>query len=396
MRTFKITGLLSALLLCCNILMAQSIDDGKRFLYYERYNSAKDIFTKLAAANPNNADATYWLGQALIGQEDLAGAAALYQKALSANPNSPLLLVGMGHVELLQNKPNDARNRFETAISLSKGKDANVLNAIGRANVDAKAGDGAYAIEKLKTAADLNKKSPEILVNLGDAYRKMTDGANAQISYQNALAIDPNYARASFMIGRLYQTQGFAQEPIYMRYYNEALTKDPKFAPGYGWLSEYYYRRDINKAREYLDKYIAVADADTKNCYYQASFLYASGKNQEAITKADQCIATGGPTAYAKLYGIKAYAYDKAGDSANAKAAFETLFQKLPADQLGPKDYSTYGKILLRFPGNDAMASSYIEKAIALDSLEADKIDDITPIAQSYVASKNYAGIGVF
>ncbi|MEP6616342.1 MAG: tetratricopeptide repeat protein [Ginsengibacter sp.] len=394
MRKIKIMSLFSALFLCCNILMAQNIDDGKRFLYYERYNSAKDIFTKLVNANPNNADAVYWLGQALIGQEDIAGAKALYQKSLSANPNSPLLLTGMGHVELYENKPNDARNHFETAISLSKGKDANVLNAVGRANVDAKAGDAAYAIEKLKTAADLNKKSPEIFVNLGDAYRKITDGANAQISYQNALTLDPNYARASFMIGRLYQTQGFTQEPIYMKYYNDALTKDPKFAPGYGWLSEYYYRRDINKSREYLDKYIAVADADSKNCYYQASFLYASGKNQEAITKADQCIAAGGPTAYAKLYGIKAYAYDKAGDSMNAKTNFELLFQKLPADQLGPKDYSTYGKTLLKIPGNGALASSYIEKAIALDSLEADKIDDITPIAQSYLATNDYAQAG--
>lgn len=394
MRKIKIISFLSALLLCCNILMAQNLDDGKRFLYYERYNSAKDVFTKLVNSNPNNAEAVYWLGQALIGQEDIAGAKALYLKSLSANPNSPLLLVGVGHIELYENKTNDARNHFETAISLSKGRDANVLDAVGRANVDAKAGDAAYAIEKLKAAADLSKKNPEILVNLGDAYRKMTDGANAQISYQNALNIDPNYARASFMIGRIYQTQGFTQEPLYMRYYNDAAAKDPKFAPVYGWLSEYYYRRDINKAREYLDKYIAVADADSKNCYYQASFLYASGKNQEAITKADQCLAQGGPNAYPKLYGIKAYAYDKAGDSLNAKNAFESLFQKLPADQLGPKDYSTYGKTLLKFPGSEAQAGTYIEKAIALDSLEADKIDDISSIAQSYLASKNYLEAG--
>src|SRR4026209_2304683 len=185
MRKIKIISLLSALLLCGNILSAQNLDDGKRFLYYERYNSAKDVFSKLVNSNPNNAEAVYWLGQAYIGQEDIAAAKALYLKSMSANPSSPLLLAGMGHIELLENKVNDAKNHFETAISLSKGKDANVLNAIGRANVDAKAGDAAYAIEKLKTATELNKKSPEILVTLGDAYRKMTDGANAQISYQN-------------------------------------------------------------------------------------------------------------------------------------------------------------------------------------------------------------------
>jgi hypothetical protein len=53
----------------------------------------------------------------------------------------------MGHIELMEGKNNDARQRFETAVSLSKGKDVQVLNAIARANVDAKAGDATYAIE---------------------------------------------------------------------------------------------------------------------------------------------------------------------------------------------------------------------------------------------------------
>ena len=264
MQKIKITSLLLSFHFTGNILFAQSIDEGKRFLYYERYNSAKDVFNKLVNANPNNIDAVYWLGQTYLGMEDTASAKALYQKTLQANPNAPLLMVGVGEIELLENKTNDARNRFETAISLTKGKDANVLNAIGRANIDAKAGDALYAIEKLKMAADRDKKNPDIMVNLGDAYRKITDGANAQISYQNALAINPKNARASFMIGRIYQTQGFAQEQYYMKYYNDAIAEDPNFAPVYYWLYDYYYRRDVNKSRDYLNKYIAVADPDSK------------------------------------------------------------------------------------------------------------------------------------
>ncbi len=390
MRTIKILIVFTAIMLTGK-LFAQSIDEGKKFLYYERYNSAKDVFNKLVTANPNNIDAVYWLGQTLIAQDDVAGAKAVYQKALNANPSAPLLLVAMGHIALLENNTSDARNRFETAISLTKGKDANVLHAIGIANVDAKAGDIPYAIEKLKQAAERNPKNPAIQITLGDAYRKMTDGANAQLSYQAALAIDPNNAKASFQIGRIYQTQGLPQEAIYMKYYEDAMRQDPNFAPVYAWLSEYYYRRDINKARDYLDKYIAVADADTKNCYYQASFLYASGKFQDAITKADQCIGTGGANPYPKIYGLKAYSYDKLGDSANAKANFETYFAKLPADQLGPNDYATYGRILLKFPGNENLAAGYIQKAVALDSIPASKVEYLTGVAASYMASKNYA-----
>ena len=389
MRKIKIISFLLSFLISANILFAQSIDEGKRFLYYERYNSAKDVFNKLVNANPNNIDAAYWLGQTYLGEEDSISSKALYQKTLNANPNSPLMLVAMGHIALLENQNNDAHNRFETAISLTKGKDYNVINAISRANVDTKAGDAVYAIGKIKTIPE-NKRTAEIWTTLGDAYRKLIDGANAQLAYQSALAVDPNYARASFMIGRLYQTQGFTQELYYMKYYNEAITKDPKFAPVYVWLSQYYYKRDINKAKEYLDKYIAVADADTQNCYYQASYLYASGQYQQTITKANECISAGGKNPHPSLFGLKAFAYDKLGDSANAKTFFEMYFQKQNPEKLESGDYAKYGLVLLKFPGNEATAAGYIQKAIALDTLEENKIEYITSVANSYLASKNY------
>src|SRR5947209_980678 len=135
---------------------AQSIQEGINHLYAERYASAKAIFDKLLAANPNNLDAVYWEGQTLIEQGDVAAARALYEKTLAANGNAPMILVGLGHVDLLDNKAPDARQRFESAISLSHGKkgdDPNVLNAIGRANLDAKTGDVAYALDKLNAAA---------------------------------------------------------------------------------------------------------------------------------------------------------------------------------------------------------------------------------------------------
>ena len=141
-------------------LMAQSIEEGKKFMYYERYKSAKDVFQKLVEANPNNVDAVYWLGQSMILSEDntdVAGAKALYQKTLMNNSNSALLLAGMGHIELLEGKLPDARNRFETAISISQGKNKDVLNAVGFANVQAEKGDGNYAVEKLKQATELKK-----------------------------------------------------------------------------------------------------------------------------------------------------------------------------------------------------------------------------------------------
>ena len=390
MRKIKIISVVLSFLLSANMVFAQSIDEGKKFWYYERYNSAKNIFNNLLSANPNNVDAIYWQGQTLIKMEDIDGAKALYQKALQSNPNVPLLLVAMGHIQLLQNNANDARNAFETAINLSKGKDATVLNAIGRANIDAKTGDATYAIEKLKLAAERDKKNADIWGNLGDAYRKMADGANAQLAYQSALAIDPKYAKASFMMGRIYQTQGRGQEGIYLNYYNNAMTEDPAFAPVYEWLVDYYYKIDVNKARDYLNKFVAVADQDSKNCYYQSTILYASNMFAQSASKANECIAAGGSNIDPRLYGVVAFASNRLGDSVTARKNFETYFAKQKPDKIGPSDLDQYAKVLLKFPGNEALAASYVEKALALDTLEADKVAHIQGIASAYLASKNY------
>lgn len=391
----KKISLVTLFILMAGFLWAQSIDEGKKFINYERWESAQSVFNKMITADPNNTEAIYWLGQTYLqnfDNPDTLAALNLYQKALQANPNAPLLMVGVGEIELMQGKNQDARNRFEAAINLTKKRDVDqTLLAVGRANVDAKGGDALYAIEKLKEAAEKNKKSSDVLVALGDAYRKLIDGANATLSYQSALALDSKNARADFMIGRIFETQGFGQESIYMKYYNDAITADANFAPVYYWLYSYYYQRDVNKARDYLNKYIAVADQDSKNCYAEASLLYVSKLYQETITKADACInGSSQQKPFPNLYGLKAYAYDKLGDSANAKKYFEEFFTKVNPDKIGPADYANYARVLLQFPGNDSLASINIDKAIALDTVPAKKLEYVKDLAKSLWDAKKY------
>ncbi|MEJ7672474.1 MAG: hypothetical protein WKF59_07145 [Chitinophagaceae bacterium] len=49
---------------------------------------------------------------------------------------------------------------------------------------------------------------------------------------------------------------------------------------------------------------------------------------------------------------------------------------------------------MLKFPGNEAKASEYIQKAITLDTLEENKIEYITSVANSYLASQNFYEAG--
>lgn len=372
---------------------AQSLEEGKKFLYFERFKSAKDVFQKLVAANGSDEIAAYYLGQSLIGLEDVAGAKALYQQKLGAIPNSPLLLAGMGNVELLEGKTADAKNRFETAISLSAGKRIDVLNAVGAPNSDPeiKNGDANYAIDKLKLATTIKGfKDPEVWGNLGDAYRKIGDGGAAIQSYDAALKLDPNYARAIYRKGRLYQSQGRAQENLYTGFYNEAIAKDVNYAPVYNTLFNYFYETDVPKSAQYLEKWLAASDDDPKACYYRASIQYAQGLFAQAISKADECITAGGTAVYPNLYGVKALAYNRLGDSLNAKTSYEEYFKKQLPSKVGAGDYSSYAMILLKFPGNEAEAAGYVEKAVALDSIETNRVSYLKTLAASYRTQKNF------
>src|SRR5690349_9096237 len=289
-----------------NMLFAQSVEQGRKFLYYERYKSARENFEKVLASNPNNIEATYWLGQTMLEQKDSTAAKNLYSKALQSNGNAPLILVGMGEIELREGKTNDARQRFETAISLTKGKDVEVFNAIGRANVDARSGDATYAIEKLNLATQVKGfKDAETYVIMGDAYRKLIDGGNAITSYQKALTLDPKMAAANHKIAKVYLTQRNSE--IFLQFFDKAIQLDPAYTPTYFELFYYWYFKDVNKAAPYLESFITNSDQGPDVEYLKTDFLYASGKFAEAKDKANGLIGQYGAKVAPRMYKMVAY-----------------------------------------------------------------------------------------
>ena len=72
------SGLLTLIaLFFATVIIAQSLEDGRKLMYYEKYISAKNVFQNLVNTNANNVDAVYWLGQSMIlpdENKDIAGA----------------------------------------------------------------------------------------------------------------------------------------------------------------------------------------------------------------------------------------------------------------------------------------------------------------------------------
>ena len=333
------------------------------------------------------------MGQTLLAPKenrDTAGAKALYQKSLMSNGTAPLILAGMGEIELLEGKTSDAKQHFETAISLTKAKDIEILNAVARANVnfDMKAGDPNYAIEKLNEATQIKKfNDAETYVLMGDAYRKLIDGGNAVLSYTKALQIQPNLAEADYKIGKIYLSQN--NREYFLPAFEKAVQEDPAYAPAYYELYYYWYYHDVNKAGEYLDKYVANTDQGPETEYSKADYLYASSKFADAKSKAQELINKYGDKVAPRMYRLLAFAEDTLGDAAGAKQSMLTYFSK---ETDTSKLRGSYYELMAKEDGKstDSLtqleAFKYYGMAIQKDSMPEDKaryISEATGLAKT-------------
>jgi predicted Zn-dependent protease len=383
-----------------SIVSAQTVDDGKKFLYYEKITSAKQVFQKLIAANPKDPQAVYWMGQAYIMNGQLDSAKTLYQNTLTAGVNDPLLWVGSGQVDILQGGDiNAAKQKFEqaiTATTATKGKnkgqpDPNILNAIGRAMASGSSqqGDPNYGIDKLKQAAQIDPKNPDIFINLGLCYLKLGSdhGGEAVEAFRQATTIDPQYAKGYYRIGRIYQTQ--RNKESMDEWYGKAISADPTFAPVYAQYFSYYSERDVNAAKEYLDKYVANADKDCNTDFFVGDYLLRAGKYQESLQQAKQMEA-GACKDFPALNLLYAYDYDRTGDSIQARSYIQKYLALAPPDQVQPRDYAFAGTVLAKFPETSDSAVSYLQKAILLDTVREEQAAFLKTASAVAAASGNY------
>ena len=272
-----------------------------------------------------------------------------------------------------------------------------MLNAVGFANsnYDSKKGDAAYAVDVLTRATQIKKFSDaSVLTNLGDAYRKMGNGGEAVTAYDKALVVNPNYARALYRKGGVYQSQGRVQEDLFLGLYNDAIAKDPKFAPVYATLLDYFYETDVPKSAMYLEKYLVNSDDNGSACYLRTSLQYAQGNFQAAIDKANECLAASDVNP--KIYQIKAFSYKRLKDTANANKNFQDYFAKQKPEKLQGGDYAAYAALLVNYPGNEMKVEEYTNRAVMMDSIPANKASYISTIAKSYEENENYAGAALW
>ena len=378
--------ILLALLFSCLITKAQTIEEATKHLYYERYESAKNMLQSMIEKDANSTDALYWLSEIYLKQQNtdsayrlLDGKAKDLLSATYSKKQSPLLYIGWAHTLLDTGKITEARKLMDEILTTTKNKNPLALWAIARANIDSKNGDIQWALELLEQAAKKDKKNPAIYVAMGDAYRKLMDGSNAVVNYTKALNADKNYAEAIYNQGKIYKTQNNPE--IFLDYFERAVQADSNYAPALYELYAFYFFKDVNKAQKYLDAYISHSDPDPQHNYLKADLFYVSKKYTDAIDEADDIIQRAGPNVQPRLYKLMAYSYAANGDSSTALKDINTYFEQQDSTQLVAKDYALKAALLENVSSDKTEAISWFRKAFTLEKDSLEKLNYMVSLA---------------
>ncbi len=324
------------LLIICP-LFGQDINQAEDLLYYKKYGSAENILNQVVKNNPENAEAWYLLSSLPEKNEPAPEIKTALQNAPDEIKDNPYYLIAIGKMLLDESNVLEAEKYFVQALEKTKYKKPHILLAVAKAKISAENGDVHQAIDLLNRAIKKDKHNAELYIELGKAYRKLNNGTEAFKAFMQAIDIDKNYAEAYYLTGMIFRTQN--NPDVYLEYFTKAIAADPKYAPAYYQLYYHYYFRNVNTAKDYLEKYIALSDHNIENDYDYTDILYLTKNYTQAIDLAKKLIETDKEKTPARIYKLIAYSYREKGDHANAFDYILHYFKVAPDSILIAKDF---------------------------------------------------------
>lgn len=162
------------------------------------------------------------LGSALYWQGKKKEAFEAYDKAIRANPVSPLGYWYMANTFFLDGQTKKAIEFYRKTVGLVP---SNAYYWLTLGNAYMKDKEFPEAAEAYKTALSAYPSYFEARINLGVAYSKQGLLNEAFAEYQQALKLDPESPQGYYRIGNICETLG--QKERAKEFWREALKKDP-------------------------------------------------------------------------------------------------------------------------------------------------------------------------
>ena len=277
----KLTTFSVALLTSAFASQAQDINQAKKAIDAEQFESAKSILKSIIKAKPSNGVAFFTLGNVYLTQSVEDSAKIYFQNGLNASEGAKLNYIGLGQMDLDKNDLTAAQAKFALATKDVRKKDVQEYVYIARAYMNANKPDYKNAIAVLTRAAINNSQDAQLQLALGDAYYGDGKQNDAYVAYRSAFQLDNTLLRAKMQLGVLLKGAKAYDEAS--KAYNEVIALNPNYGPVYRELAETYYKIARNKPSQaavnyktaigYYDKYMSLTDYSLHSRMRRADFL---------------------------------------------------------------------------------------------------------------------------
>jgi tetratricopeptide (TPR) repeat protein len=377
---------------------AQTLDEVKTMMYYEKVASAKAGLDKLIAATPNDASVVYQLGQWHLFKGDFKAATELLNKAMPTSSNANLLKAGLAHAASVGQNNILAKQLATEVLASTKATDMPVMLALGKAmgelrgkqdeNANVNGFFGFSFLDKITNAYTAKKNDPAFLVALGDCLVRTQQGGKAVNAYEKAVGFVPNYAEAYYRSGLMFNAvKNYVQRD---NYFAKALQADPNYGPVYKF--KFFEGKDANNytaARDNYAKYASLTETSPQIESYTCDLTFLSKDYLGCIDCVDKLMAKLGDAAPARLHAVKAYAYDQLGDSLKAASSMDAYFAKEKEIDVDVRNVAKKAAILAKIPERQNEAFVAFDKAIEMDTTAEGKLNTTRTAAALAAKYKN-------
>ena len=230
----------------------KQVDLARHYEANGRFEEAKEIYLKLAAQHPFNADAHFHLGSFYARFGQLIKARNAFDEAMDVQPNHRATIETMatlfGSVEK-QNLSQDILTKSAQRDPTGPGQRMKTL----RNSLDA--ADYEHAVKLALGGQDMFPRQSGFVFLKGLAYEGMGDLTKAKASYQEALKQDPTHHESYVALANLYFSQG---KYVYAALtYGDAIRinpsdKDSRFKQGYSYFRANEWARAANTWEDLL------------------------------------------------------------------------------------------------------------------------------------------------
>jgi len=355
-----------SLLYICSSAYAQSVDDGKKLLKNESFTKAAQVFKSLAIQN-NNSEAWYYLGETYFEKGDNDSAKIAYQNGIKSKPDFGLNYAGLAKVFYNTNNIQEGDKNIAEAINIADEKNVKILQAAadayikGGKDISMKAKD---LLDQAMVVTKKNKKKDKMnYILLGDMYNVENNGSAAVENYKKAIDIDSS-AEAFVSIGKIFEViRNYGEAELS---YQQAMKVEPDYSVAYkGMAALMYNLHKYDKAIENWKKYIELSENTPENQKRLINYVYLSKDYKAAAELINTSLREDSNNLY--LLHMLAYSYSELNDDKDGISAFSKYFSVAKDSDILVSDYEYYAKLLTK-AGQDSLAIIQLQKASNMDT----------------------------